>query len=161
MFFLLSIVRGQGFFLHGNRIPSSLAYFGEFFSKIYLPTETQWESIQEFDFIRKTKLVLGQFMTELQFRNSALRVVEATANLEIERSKEISGIHAVMLVVLYESLNPFSESARNYLKCVCDRILVHATWKLDLVRGLACVLYQPGLSFYISQWNRPLYVLTV
>ena len=42
----------------------------------------------------------------------------------------------VTSVVLDESLNPSLESTRNYLKIACDGILVHATGKSDLVKGV-------------------------
>ena len=35
-------------------------------------------------------------------------------------------MNAVTLIFLDESLNPFLESARIYLKFVCDEILAHA-----------------------------------
>ena len=37
------------------------------------------------------------------------------------------GVHAVTSIFLDESLNPFLESARIYLKFVCDGILAHGT----------------------------------
>ena len=36
--------------------------------------------------------------------------------------------------VVDESLYRFLESARNYLKFICDGILVHSTWRSDLVK---------------------------
>ena len=45
------------------------------------------------------------------------------------------------MAVVDESLNPFLESARNYLKFLCDGIVVPATGKSDVVKGLGCYDY--------------------
>ena len=60
--------------------------------------------------------------------------------------KTKSAKHAVKLVVLGESLNPFIETPRKYLKFVCDGILVHAWWKSDLVKDLGCFDYAVTLN---------------
>ena len=111
-------------------------------SKVCLTTESDWESVHKFD--SAGKAILG-FMKKPHYWNFALRVAKATVEVERERERESGqkniGEQTVTSVVLEELLNPFLESARNYLKFVCDGIPVHVTWKSDIVKGLACFDY--------------------
>ena len=65
------------------------------------------------------------------------------------RNVALGGAHAVTTAVVYESLNSFLESAPNCLKFVCDRILVHATGKSDVVKGLGCFDY--AVAFHLPK----------
>ena len=107
-------------------------------SKICLSRKGDWKSIHEFDSTGKTLLGLGNFLKNSQFWNCAGGVAKITVDAERERSKRKGGVPAVTSVVLDQSLYPVLESARNHLKLNCDGILVHETWKTDLVNGLGC-----------------------
>ena len=107
-------------------------------SKAYLPSEGDWKSLHEFNFTGKSLLGLSVFMRKTQLRNSTVRVRKVTLEVEREKSKKKGGADAVKLAVVYETLNSFSDSARIYLKFVCERILSHRTRKSDLVKNLGC-----------------------
>ena len=148
----------QGFFFYGQLTSFFYCFFRRIVPKNCLPTETDSESIHEFDVSGKTRFGLGNFMKKNQFRNSALRVAKATVVVKRGMSKKKSGAHAVISVVLEELVNPFLESARNYLKFVCHGILVRAKWKSDPVNRFGCSDY--ALISHLPK-NRQLHVLAV
>ena len=68
-----------------------------------------------------------------------------------EKLKKKDGAHAVTSAIVDEdeTLNPFLESARSFLKFVCGSILAHSTWKSDLVNGLGC--FDCFVNFYLLE----------
>ena len=95
-------------------------------SKVYLPSEEDYESIHEFDFTGTSLLGRSHFMRKTQFRNMAVRVAKVAVDVrerererEREKSKNKGGAHAMTSAVVDETLNLFLESAPNYLKFVC------------------------------------------
>ena len=62
------------------------------------------------------------------------------------KSKKKGGAHALTSAVADEALNPFLESAHNYLKFVSDGVLSRSTWKSDPVKGLDCFDYSSIFS---------------
>ena len=81
-------------------------------SKVHLLTEGDWGTIHDFDLNQKSFWGSGDFRLKIQFRNSALQVLNATFKVERDRdkTKKRGGNHAVATAV-NEPLNPSLESA--------------------------------------------------
>ena len=141
--------RSQCFFLYGQLTSFFYCLLRSTVLESCLPTKRDLESVHQFDFARKTQLRLAHLRRRTQFRKSALGMAKATVDVEKERSKKKSGEQAVTMDVLEVSLNPFQKSARNYLKFVCDGILVQPTRKMDLLKGLCCFDY--AVNFHLPK----------
>ena len=77
--------RDQGFFLHGRLTSYVFCLISRIVSKVYLPSERDWESLKEFDFVGNSVSGVGDFMRKTQFRNSAVRVAKVTVVVVGER----------------------------------------------------------------------------
>ena len=115
------VKRDHGCFISGRLTFFLYCLLRRTVPKVNLSTAGDWKSIQQFNSTSTSLLALGDFMRKTQFRNSADRVTKVTVHAEREKSKEKCGAHPVTSAVVDETLNPFEESARNYLKFVCHR----------------------------------------
>ena len=102
-----------------------------------LPAEWDWDALQSFDFAVGELLGIPEFMQKTEFRAKVLKVARSKIDVERERGKKGKS-DAVAMTVIGESLNPFIDQGRQYIKYVAKELKRHPMFKSDLVIGLAC-----------------------
>ena len=83
-------------------------------------------------------------MRECQFRTTTLRV--AKASVDVERGKRRSkkkknSAQIVTAILMNGTVTPFLESARKYVKLVCDGLISRSLWMSHLVKRLTSSNY--------------------
>ena len=109
-------------------------------SRSCLPDEGDWDALRSFDFVVGELLSIPEFIQNTEFREKALKVARLKIDVERERGKK-SKSDTVAKTVMGESINPFNDHGRQYIKYVAKELLRHPTFKSDLVIGLACFDY--------------------
>ena len=99
--------------------------------------ENEWDALLGFEFVDAELLTVSQFMEKTEFRTKAMRAAKGRNNVEREKSKT-SKTDEIASAVMGEMFNPHVNQGRAYIRYVCSELLKHATFKSDLVVGLAC-----------------------
>ena len=140
--------RDQGFFLCGQMCDILHRLLRRVVSRDCLPSEWDWDALQSFDFSVGELLGIPEFMRKTEFRSKVLKVAKSKNDVERERGKK-SRSDTVAKTVLGESVNPFIDQGRQYVKYVAKELVKHPAFKSDLVVGLACFDY--GILFKLPK----------
>ena len=104
--------------------------------KAKLPSEEDWEAKHGFNFSDRSSDSVAEFLKKCQFRMTALRVAKSSVDVgrknEMSKKKTIS--QSVTAILVKDTLTLCLESARSYVKLLCDRLIPHSLWKSDLVK---------------------------
>ena len=132
--------RDQGFFLCGQMCDFLHRLLRRIVSRSCMPDEWDWDALRSFDFSVGELLSIPKFMQKTESRAKALRGARSKIDVARERGKK-SKFDAVAKTVMGESLNPFIDQGRQYIKYVAKELLRNPTLKSDLVIGLASFDY--------------------
>ena len=112
----------QGFFLFGQLLGFFYRLLRRIISKSNLPAEEEWDSVHCFDFTGFSFLAFAELVKESHFPTAALRV-RASVDVERQKWQGKSNSQVVTASVVKKTLTPFLESARNYMKFICEGLL--------------------------------------
>ena len=129
--------RDEGFFLCGQMRDSLHRLLRRIVSRSSSPAEWDWDALRSFDFAASELWDIPEFIQKAEFRAKVLKVARSKIDVERERGKKGKS-DAVAKTVMGESVNPFIDQGRHYIKYVAKELMKHPTFKSNLVIGLAC-----------------------
>ena len=125
----------QGFFLFGQQLDFFYRLLRRINSKSNLPSEENRDSIHCLNFTGCSFLVVSNFLKKSHFGTAALRVMKTSVDVERLNPKSKTSSQVVTASVVNETFTPYFESARNYMKFVCEGLSAPCLWKSDLVKS--------------------------
>ena len=132
--------RDKGFFLCGQMLDFLHRLLKRIVTRDWLLDEDEWDALLEFDSMNVQLLSVSQFMEKTIFRTKAMRAAKGRINVEREKNKNLR-TDVVAGTVMGKMFNPHVDQGRAHICYVCKELINHATFKSDLVVGLACFDY--------------------
>ena len=106
-----------------------------------------WEALRQYDLTLTKFLDVPSFMQKTEFRVKTMRVTKSKIDVEREKSKRQKPSKAVARFVIGATFNPFIDTARTYIRHVAKELIKHPSFKLGLVRCMACFDYSTLFVF--------------
>ena len=111
-------------------------FLRQIFRRVHPATEDDFDSLEIFECLGKEFLTNEQFMVKVSFEDSVLTVVERQVDVERSQKKTV-GSRGVAATLVSETYTHFVDACRVFIRQMCLGLLLHDTWKSDLVIGFA------------------------